>query len=355
MTAILLQRESKQARWSRRVAVFAAQIAVISLILHRLDFLGARVATNLLGVSAFGGLLALILAAIALIRIWRQGLLGGGHAVAGVIIGLLLLAGPLWYLPDLLTLPKINDISTDLQSPPKFESIASLRDKGANPVQYPGIAVSELQAEAYPDIRPMVLERSAEETFDLVHEAVTRLDWKIVTNRKPAGSGQGLIEAVSKTLVMGFADDIVIRVAAGVGEARIDVRSASRYGEHDFGANARRIRRLFTEVKAGLEKGERLALDAALAKRAKEARDEAKRLRKLRAKAKKEEEARLAVLREKARAEELKRLSELQREDLRIEQGLGLLGIPGEPVQRAPRRARAWNQAADKFWQQFGE
>ena len=355
MTAILLQRESRQARWSRRVAVFAAQVAIISLILHRFDFLGAKVATNLLGVSAFGGLMALILAAIALIRIWRQGLLGGGHAVAGIAIGVLLLGGPLLYLPALLTLPKINDISTDLHSPPEFESIASLRGEDANPITYPGIAVSELQVEAYPDIRPMVLERSAEETFDLVHEAVTRLDWQIVTSRKPDARGQGLIEAVSRTLVMGFADDIVIRVAAGTGEARIDVRSASRYGEHDFGANARRIRKLFTEVKAGLEKGERLALDAALAKRAKEARDEAKRLRKLRAKMKKAEEARLAVLREKARAEELKRLSELQREDLRIEQGLGLLGVPGEPEQRAPRRARAWNQDTDKFWGQFGE
>ena len=355
MTAILLQRESKQARWSRRIAVFAAQVAIISLILHRFDFLGTKVATNLLAVSALGGLLALILAAVALIRIWRQGLLGGGHAIAGVAIALLLLAGPLWYLPDLLTRPKINDISTDLQSPPNFEFIASLRDKDANPITYPGIEVSEQQALAYPDIRPMVLERSAEETFDLVYEAVTRLDWQIVNKRKPVRNRPGRIEAVSRTLVMGYADDIVIRVAAGKGEARIDVRSASRYGEHDFGANARRIRRLFTEVKAGLEKGERQALDVALAKRAKEARDEVKRLRVLRAKAKKEEEARLALLREKARAEELKRLSELQREDLRIEQGFGLLGVPGEPEQTARPRARASSQDDYKFWQQFGE
>ena len=83
------------------------------------------------------------------------------------------------------------------------------------------------------------------------------------------------------------------------------------------------------------------SLDAALAKRAKEARDETKRLRELRAKAKKAEEARLAKLREKARAEELKRLSELQREDLRIEQGLGLPGIPGELRPTARPRARA--------------
>ncbi|GBE42230.1 hypothetical protein BMS3Bbin10_00287 [bacterium BMS3Bbin10] len=355
MTAVLLQRMSKQARWSRRVAVFAAQVVIVSVLLHRFDLLKTPVATNLLAIGAFGGLVALALAGIALVRIWREGLLGGGHATVGAVIGLLLLAGPMWYLPDLLTRPKINDISTDFQSPPQFEMISSLRAGDANPTVYPGLDFSEKQAEAYPDIRPMVLERSAEETYDLAREAVNRLDWKIVSERKPEGGAPGRIEAVTNTLFMGYTDDIVVRVSAGTGEARIDVRSASRYGDHDFGANARRIRRLFTEVKAGLEKGEREALEIALAKRAKDARDQAKQLRELRAKAKKEEEVRLARLREKARAEELKRLSELQQEALRIEQGLALPGIPDGPAQTRPRRARASSEDASKFWEQFGE
>lgn len=355
MPAVLLQRESKQARWSRRVAVFAAQVVIISLLLHRLDLLGTRVATNLLGFGALGGLFAFVLAGIALVRIWRQGLLGGGHAIAGAFIGLALLAGPLWHLPDLLTRPKINDITTDTRSPPQFEYISVRRGEDANPTVYPGDKFSVQQLQAYPDIRPMILERSAEETFDLAREAVTRLDWEIVNERKPEGDKPGQIEAVARTLLMGYPDDIVIRVAAGKGEAKIDVRSASRYGEHDFGANARRIRRLFTEVKASLEKGERLALDAALAKRAKKTRDQAKRLRALRAKAKKEETARLAILREEARAEELKRLTELQLENLRIEQGLALPGIPGVLEQIKRPRARASNQGVYKFWQQFGE
>jgi uncharacterized protein (DUF1499 family) len=355
MTAVLLQRESKQARWSRRIAVFAAQVVIISVLLHRFDLLGTKVATNLLGFGALGGLFAFALAGIALVRIWSQGLLGGGHAVAGAIIGLALLAGPMWYLPELLTLPKINDITTDSQSPPQFEQIASIRDKDANPTAYSADRLAVLQIQSYPDIRPMVLERSAEETFDLAREAVTKLDWKIVNDRKPDGDQPGQIEAVARTLLMGYADDIVIRVSAGTNEAKIDVRSASRYGEHDFGANARRIRRLYTEVKAGLEKGERLALDVALAKRAKLSRDQAKRLRELKAKAKKEEQARLAVLREQARAEELKRLTELQLENLRIEQGLALPGSPGVPEPTTRPRARASSRDPYKFWEQFGE
>jgi uncharacterized protein (DUF1499 family) len=251
-------------------------------------------------------------------------------------------------------LPKINDITTDTHSPPQFERIAAMRGEDANPTAYSGEKIAEQQVQAYPDIRPMVLERSAEETYDLAREAVTRLDWEVVNERKPTGNKSGQIEAISRTLLMGYADDIVIRVSAGAGEAKIDVRSASRYGEHDFGANARRIRRLFTEVKAGLEKGERLALDAALAKRAKKTRDQAKKLRVLRAKAKKAEEARLAILREQARKEELKRLTELQRENLRIEQGLVLPGILSAPKRIKQPRARASSRDDYKFWEQFG-
>lgn len=355
MTAVLLQRYSRQAIWSRRVAIFAAQVVLISLLLHRFDYLGTRVATNLFAAGALGGFIALLLAVIAGVRIWRSGLLGGGHAVTGALIGLLLLAGPAWNLPALLTKPQINDLTTNFRSPPAFKMIAALRKEDANPVKYPGNIFAEQQIQAYPEVRPMMLERSAEAAFDLVQEAVTRLDWQIVSETKPKGDAPGHIEAVTRTLLMGFPDDISIQVKRGGGETRIDVRSASRYGGHDFGANAKRIKRLFTEVRAGLEKGERQALDIALEKRAREVREKAKELRALRLKEKKEEEARIAKLREEAREEELKRLSELQQEALRIELGLDPQGVLGEQEQIEQPRARASGRDWNKFWQQFGE
>jgi uncharacterized protein (DUF1499 family) len=355
MTAVLLQRESKQARSSRRIAIFAAQIVLLSIVLHRFDLLDTPVATNLFAVGVLGGFFALVLAIFASVRIWRQGMLGGGHAAAGAIIGLALLLGPAWYLPDLLLKPKINDITTDFRSPPKFDKLAAMRGSNANPVKYPGNFVAEQQVDAYPEIRPMVLERSAEEAYDLVHEAVKRLAWQIVDERKPNAETPGRIEAVTRTLLMGYPDDISVRIMAEPGKARIDVRSASRYGSHDFGANASRVRRLFDEVKSGLEKGERQALDIALAERAKEAREKLRKLRELRAKAKKEEEERLTKLREEAREEELKRLSELQEEALRIELGLGPPDAPGEQGQTGRPRPRASGRDNYRFWQQFGE
>jgi len=40
---------------------------------------------------------------------------------------------------------------------------------------------------------------------------------------------------------MGFRDDVVIRIRPDTDGARIDIRSTSRYGRHDFGTNAARI------------------------------------------------------------------------------------------------------------------
>ena len=99
----------------------------------------------------------------------------------------------------------------------------------------------------------MVLERSAPEVFSLVHEAVDHLGWNIVDSEAPGESGMGRIEATNRTLIMGFTDDVVIQIKGDDAHAQIDVRSVSRYGRHDLGRNASRIRKVFAEVSAALE------------------------------------------------------------------------------------------------------
>lgn len=48
-------------------------------------------------------------------------------------------------------------------------------------------------------------------------------------------------EAVDETALFGFKDDIVVRVRATGQGSVMDVRSVSRVGESDLGANAKRI------------------------------------------------------------------------------------------------------------------
>ena len=79
--------------------------------------------------------------------------------------------------------------------------------------------------------------------FALVLSAVDALGWQLVEQNPPGGRiGDGRIEAIDRTLIMRFPDDITIRVRPLAGQTRVDVRSVSRYGRHDFGVNARRSR-----------------------------------------------------------------------------------------------------------------
>jgi uncharacterized protein (DUF1499 family) len=53
---------------------------------------------------------------------------------------------------------------------------------------------------------------------------------------------------VARTPVMGFREDVAIRVLADSTGARIDIRSSSRYFESDLGSNAARIAKLIEDL-----------------------------------------------------------------------------------------------------------
>lgn len=242
------------ATWSRRLVLFSLQLVLLAVVLHRVFTLPTPVALNLFLTGFAGAALAVMLGLGALIIIWRQGCGGALSATTGVLLGLLLLAWPAGVVWFASTLPKLHDVTTDAQSPPRFASLASARPRDANPADYPGVAHARRQLEAYPDIRPVVVSRPAGETFDVIEETLRRLRWDIVASEAPRGRGKpGLIEAVERTLVLGFYDDIVIRIDGDQRETRVDIRSASRYGEHDLGRNAARIRGFFKELQGRLE------------------------------------------------------------------------------------------------------
>ncbi len=104
----------------------------------------------------------------------------------------------------------------------------------------------ERQRSAYADLRPLVLDMEADQAFRLVLEAAQKkLRWRIIEQSAPGGrSGQGRIEAIAETTLLRFQDDItILRFRPTPAGTRVDIRSASRVGRHDFGANAKRIRR----------------------------------------------------------------------------------------------------------------
>jgi uncharacterized protein (DUF1499 family) len=243
------------ARWTSRIALFSVGLLVTAMALHRLLALPTPVALNLAGVAFVGAGLSLLFAFAAAIGVWRTGRPGTSRIVFGTLVSLGLLLWPLIYLPRYEALPEINDVTTDPLRPPAFVALAKERGASANSIEYPGAAFAEAQAAAYPDIKPIAINRSADEAFELAADAIRRLKMDIVRQKgpDPETGRPGTLEVVDRTLVLGFYDDVAIRVTGNEEEARIDVRSASRYGSHDLGRNADRIRQILKEIVVRLE------------------------------------------------------------------------------------------------------
>jgi uncharacterized protein (DUF1499 family) len=248
---------SKLATWSRRLALFAIAVVLLVIVIVNLGFLDPVPAIASLAGSLFFAFVAIMLAFGAFVVIWRQGLRGLGLAVTALAIGVVILAYPAYLAVLFYRLPAVNDITTDPIDPPRFEAITKLRPRGANAVAYPGPAAMKLQRAAYSDIEPLLVSVPPIEAYDAALAVITKRKWRIVDLRPPqTGRREGRIEAVARTPIMGFRDDIVVRVRAAEDGARIDMRSASRYGQHDFGANASRLRSLSSDIDdvAGAEK-----------------------------------------------------------------------------------------------------
>ncbi len=245
------QHESRKAIWSQRIALCFLLLFLITFGMHRFSQIGTPVAMKLFGIAVTGAVAALLLGIAALVSIWREGYKGAGRALTGVFVSALLLALPLWSLPNLMTLPRIHEVSTDTKSPPEFQKVAALRKGEANPADVDPVALAS-QAKAYPDLQPLTVKRSSAEVFSAVREAATSLKWRIIAEKPPEKGAPGTIEAVDRSLIFGFTDDVVIRVTGNEQKAQVDARSSSRYGQHDLGRNADRIRTFFSEVKTKL-------------------------------------------------------------------------------------------------------
>jgi len=262
-TARYTVKEAHEAVWARRIALFFVQLLILTVLLHRFASLSTPAAINLLVVSIAGLLIAIAIAVGSLIRIWFGGQSGASHAVAAVFIACLGLALPGYYLAKAARLPMLTDVQTSPDEPLEFTTLNTMRPANAIPLKDPTPAQIDAQDDGYPDLDAMTLERSAPEVFSIVHEAVDRLGWDIVVNEPPGETGIGRIEATARSLIMGFTNDVVIQIKGDDAHAQIDARSVSRYGMTDFGANAKYIRKLFAEVSAALEKGEKTVLEQA--------------------------------------------------------------------------------------------
>jgi uncharacterized protein (DUF1499 family) len=158
--------------------------------------------------------------------------------VAALCVGLAALAPPLVLFLQAREVPPIHDITTDTSDPPVFVALLEERKHAPNGADYGGAEVAAQQATAYPDIKPLHLEQLPRDVMQRAIDAARAMGWEV----RASDSAAGRIEATARTWWFGFRDDIVVRIRPEGSGSRVDVRSVSRVGRSDIGANAKRVR-----------------------------------------------------------------------------------------------------------------
>jgi uncharacterized protein (DUF1499 family) len=244
---------AQSALWSRRLAIFAWATAALSFALSRAGAADSFAALAVFGAALVVAFVAALLAGAAASIIWRTGAKGAGQTALALFLALGLIAYPAYMAALAFVLPPIHDISTDLDTPPAF--MISAKARAARQGRTPPPATAETiaaQREAYPEVQPALVDMEAAQAYQLCLRVAGDLGWKIVDANPPNLRGDGVahIEATERSLFFGFTDDIAIRVRPLANQTRIDVRSVSRVGQHDFGKNARRVEKFIAEVQS---------------------------------------------------------------------------------------------------------
>lgn len=254
----------KTARWVRRIALALAVILPLFFIIAALGtrwglwgvnmgvlVLPAAVGVKLIGVTLLAGIASLLLTLLS--RRKAKGLFVSALAII-IPAAALLNAGAIKAKSE--RLPFIHDITTDTQNIPSFSKAVTDKRaavKGVNALDYIGKKderdnelYSVLQTRAYPDIRPLILSAGPDQVFGQALAIAEQSGWDV--HRQDIQGG--IIEATATSFWYGFKDDMVIRIRASEGGGTIlDMRSVSRVGKSDLGANAKRIRKFLDAVK----------------------------------------------------------------------------------------------------------
>jgi len=241
---------SRGSAWGRRLgrcgiglAAGCAAAMLIGGLGFRFGWWSYGAGLQVVRTAAWTDLAALLIGMLALGLALRVADGRARRLAAGALLGAVTAgAYPAYLYRQLGQVPRIHDITTDTDNPPGFVAVLPMR-AGQNPLDVSAEVIA-LQKQGYPDIAPARLDAAPAAAFERAERAARAMGWDIVATVP----GEGRIEAIDTSLLFGFKDDIVIRVAAQGAGSRIDARSVSRVGRSDFGVNAKRIRKYFAAL-----------------------------------------------------------------------------------------------------------
>ncbi|GHE21815.1 DUF1499 domain-containing protein [Halomonas urumqiensis] len=252
MSKFSLRPRPRGGRWPVVFAWVAVLLLVIGAALmggagplHRLGVTSLGESFGLLRQGAYlaMGAAALGLVALGIASVCRRGKPAlVGLMVIAAVAGMMVV--PWQMMQRAQNVPPIHDITTDMQDPPVFETLAPAREAAPNAVDYPGEDFARQQRTAYPSIQPLTIALPLAEVRQTVEEVAREAGWEI------AHVSDSRLEATATTRWFGFKDDVVVRLTPGNDGVRVDVRSASRMGMSDIGTNAGRVNGYLEALKA---------------------------------------------------------------------------------------------------------
>jgi uncharacterized protein (DUF1499 family) len=228
-----------------RIVVMVVCVAAFAMLVAsgpgtRLGWWSWQTGLSLVKWAAYAGMCgavaALLLLALMAVPKWR---VRPWVPLTALALAVIAFVPPVLLLQKAKAVPPIHDITTDYFDPPAFKALMPVRQQAPNGAAYGGTEIAKQQQQAYPDIKPLIVKIPPAQAVQKALDAARACGWEIVSSDTPAGR----IEATDTTLWFGFKDDIVIRVLPNPdGGSRVDVRSMSRVGGSDVGANAKRVR-----------------------------------------------------------------------------------------------------------------
>lgn len=253
------ERYSRSSIWAWRLASFAVPLLVLGLLAHRNGYAETEAALAVYGIAFLLSTLSVVLAISGLVSIWNKGGYGIARSILALLVGGAVTAIPVAAGVMIWRLPQLNDVTTDPDATPAFSALANVRADSGAAADYGDSRIWLEQLEAYPQVVPLRFDKEFAVIVEIVTEEIGKSGWRIVSSRTSDTEPRvAVIEAVAATPVFAFEDDILIRVAETGELVRLDMRSASRLGAHDLGANARRIVGFLERVEAAVKARDRV-------------------------------------------------------------------------------------------------
>ena len=231
----------KSGKWLKRLSIFAFLILPLTVVGYRFGFYQFSTALKLLAVSLLVAAITFLAGLFINLKQRNSDRYNSKQAQLAMYISL----RPLFFLGSQVvtakSFPVIHNISTDIVDPPRFNKIVALRGTNSNSHLYNATEIGEIQKSAYPQIKTLIVTDSMNDAFNRSLSVTKKLGWDLVSSDQQAG----IIEASQTTQLWAFTDDVVIRISNVNDKTEIDLRSVSRVGRSDLGANAKRIDTFF--------------------------------------------------------------------------------------------------------------